>query len=84
MFAVCSLALALALALALCTGFVLLHAARSHAGPIPPNRGVRRGGASTRRGCDTSLKNSKSAIKLLQVVLASDPTAKTRVFAPNA
>jgi hypothetical protein len=47
-------------------------------GPISPNRGVRRG---PQRGCDTSLKNSKSAIKLLQVVLASAPTAKPRVFA---
>jgi hypothetical protein len=30
---------------------------------------------------DTSLKNSKSAKQILQVVLASAPTAKTRVFA---
>jgi hypothetical protein len=40
-----------------------------------------RGGPATRRGCDTSLKNSKSAITLLQVVLDSAPTAKNRVFA---
>ena len=37
--------------------------------------------AATTRECDTSLKNSKSAIKLLQVVLASALIAKTRVFA---
>jgi hypothetical protein len=39
------------------------------------------GAPATRQKCDTSLKNSKSAIKLLQVVLASARTAKTRVFA---
>jgi hypothetical protein len=53
-------------------------------GPISPYRGVRRGPqrlGATRRECGTSLKNSKSAIKLLQVVLASAPTAKARVFA---
>jgi hypothetical protein len=39
---------------------------------------VRRGaqGLGARRECGTSLKNSKSAIKLLQVALASAPTAK--------
>jgi hypothetical protein len=47
---------------------------------FPQNRGVRRG-PQRPGGSDTSLKNSKSAIKLLQVVLASALTAKTRVFA---
>jgi hypothetical protein len=52
-------------------------------GPFPQiaNRGARRGGHVTRHWPP---KNSKSAIKLLyrlQVVLASAPTAKTRVFA---
>jgi hypothetical protein len=49
-----------------------------------PQIGVCAGGGGqrlARRECDTSLKNSKSAIKLLQVVLASAPTAKPRVFA---
>jgi hypothetical protein len=46
-----------------------------------PKQGCTQGGEATRRECDTSLKNRKSAIKLLQVVLASAPTAKTRVFA---
>jgi hypothetical protein len=45
-----------------------------------PKWGCTQGGPATRRGCDPPLKNSKSAIKLLQVVLASAPTAKTRVF----
>jgi hypothetical protein len=61
----------------------------SSAGPISPvpsnkyPRGVRRApqrlGRSYYFSLLTSLKNSKSAIKLLQVVLASAPTAKTRV-----
>jgi hypothetical protein len=46
-----------------------------------PKYGCTQGGAATKRECGTSLKNSKSAIKLLQVVLASAPTAKTRVLA---
>ena len=37
-------------------------------------------GAATRRGCGTSLKNNKSAIKLLQVALASALIAKTPSF----
>jgi hypothetical protein len=54
--------------------------------PIPPNGGVRSAPRSPpqRLGggrCDTSLKNSKSAIKLLQVVLAGVLAAKSRVFA---
>jgi hypothetical protein len=37
------------------------------AGPIPPNRVCSQGAPATRRGCYTSLKNSKSAIKLLLI-----------------
>jgi hypothetical protein len=62
----------------------LSHEVQQYAGPIPPNRGRVRRGAQRLGGSVTlrsSLKNSKSAIKLLQVVLASAPTAKTRVFA---
>jgi hypothetical protein len=58
---------------------------RSRAGPISPNRrGVRRAGpppSDKDKECDTSLKNSKSSIQLLQVVLARALTARTRVFA---
>jgi hypothetical protein len=45
------------------------------AGPISPNskEGCAQGAPATRRECDTSLKNSKSAIKLLQVELVPRP-----------
>jgi hypothetical protein len=41
----------------------------THQGRFPQIGVYAGGGAATRQKCDTSLKNSKSAIKLLQVVL---------------
>ena len=49
-----------------------------------PNLGCTQGAPATTQEYDTSLKNSKSAIKLLQAVLADAPIAKNRVFASES